>query len=307
MFLKQIWKKYFILCSAALFSLCLKQNSIAYQFPKPLPYAPFLNNENYTHKTYSNQECTPKEMDPQNLKIEYAEKLGPNSEYKVGWNFYSEQEVPAYLKPSVGGEVHIVRCLPPGKWVFLGKGNVTGINGNMVEAIITSPLKISAQFGKIPAEFISSGNMYWRPMVGDTIYPVDKVINKKITLSPRIEIPFHDLFISMDLNQYSYEISKQGEDILKEKFTAFLKANGRLLIEAFILTSGNREQLRIESLMRAQSISKYLANLYNIDPNQIVTIGYGNDWLQSGLQPVKGWPKQNVTSGIIIRLLPENF
>ena len=83
--------------------------------------------------------------------------------------------------------------------------------------------------------------------------------------------------------------------------------NGRILIEAFILASGNREQLRIESLMRAQSISKYLAGLYNIESNQIVTIGYGNDWIQSGLQPVKGWPNNNVTSGIIIRMLPANF
>ncbi|MGY3802946.1 OmpA family protein [Pigmentibacter ruber] len=300
-------KLQYLRISVALYSLMLHAMSFAYKFPEAFPYSPLSRREYYTHKSYANEECTPKEIDPQQIKLSIVEKLIGNSEYKIGWNFYTEQEIPAYLRPTVGGEVQVMRCLPPGKWVFVGKGNVTGINGNIVEAVISGFSDIETQFGKIPAEFISSGNIYWKPMVGDTIFPVEKHINRKIAISPRVEIPFQDLFISSDLNQYSYEISKQGEDILKEKFSQFKKLNGRILIESFILTSGNREQLRIESLIRAQSVSKYLANLYNIESNQIVTIGYGNDWLQSGLQPIKGWPNNNITSGIIIRMLPANF
>ncbi|WGL61236.1 hypothetical protein QEJ31_06480 [Pigmentibacter sp. JX0631] len=304
MFEKKLqYLKIFLTTCSAMFQTLI----FAYKFPESFPYSPLSKREYYTHKTYANEECTPKEIDPQQMKLAIVEKLVGSNEYKVGWDFYTGQEIPTYLRPAVGGEVQIMRCLPPGKWVFVGKGNVTGVNGNIVEALISGASDIESQYGKIPNEYITTANIYWKPMVGDTIFPIEKHINRKISISPRVEISFQDLFISSDLNQFSYEISKQGEDILKEKFNQFKKLNGRILIEAFILSSGNREQLRIESLMRAQSISKYLANLYNIESNQIVTIGYGNDWIQSGLQPVKGWPNNNVTSGIIIRMLPANF
>lgn len=303
----QIRKKQNFLFFSMLQGFIFDAYSYPYKFPETLTYNRFSSKENYTHKTYPTRECTPKEMDPQSLKIEYAEKLNENSEFKIGWSFYTEQEIPSYLRPTVGGEIRIVRCLPPGKWVFLGNGYVTGINGNMVEAIVANNSRVQGKLGKIPSEFIATGNSYWRPMIGDAIFPVEKYVNKKLSVSPKIEIPFQDLFISQDLNQYSYEISKQGEEILKEKIKLFKQAKGRLLIEAFILTSGNREQLRIESLMRAQSISNYISNLYNIESEQIVTIGYGNDWLQTGLQAEKKWPKKNITSGIILRLLPEGF
>ncbi|WP_397600717.1 OmpA family protein [Silvanigrella sp.] len=278
----------------------------SYKFPDSIPYTPYSSKSTYFHKSYPEQECTPKGMDTQTLRLEFSQRTKIINEFRVGWNYYSSSEIPNYLKPTIGGEIQVARCLPPGKWAFLGKGNVIGINGNIVEALIKGYEYKASSAGKIPIDFVDTGNMYWRPMAGDVIFPVEKIINKKLTVSPKIELSFQDLFISVDLNQYSYELSKQGEEILKDKFEKFKNLNGKMLIEGFILTSGNREELRIESLMRAQSVSKYLANTFNINENQIISIGYVNDWIQSGMQPVKSWPNKEMTHGIVLRMIPES-
>ena len=289
----------------SILNLFLPLNCYPYKFPDSFPYTPYSVNSNFFHKSYPEQECTPKEMDTQTLRLEYSQRTQTKNQFRVGWNYYSVNEVLGYLKPTVGGEVQVARCLPPGKWAFLGKGNVVGINGNYVEAIINGHEYIGKSAGKIPDDMIETGNMYWRPMAGDVIFPVEKTIHKKLTISPKIELSFQQLFISENLNQYSYELSKQGEEILKDKFEKFKNLNGKLLIEGFILKSGNREELRIESLMRAQSVSKYLTNEFNINENQIVSIGYGNDWLKTGMQPIKIWPNKETSHGIILRMLPE--
>ena len=52
----------------------------------------------------------------------------------------------------------------PATWQgCFGKGIVTGINGNIVEAIITSPTKINTQSSKIPSEYISTGKHLLAP------------------------------------------------------------------------------------------------------------------------------------------------
>jgi OmpA family len=271
-------------------------------FPSPYPYSIVSY---FFHKSYPEQECTPKGIQAQTLRLDYSERTETKNEFRVGWNDYSESEIPSYLKPSVGGEVRIARCLPPGKWVFLGKGNVEGINGNIVEAVINGFEYQGAAPGKFPQDFVETGNMYWRPMAGDSVFPIQKNINKKTSISPRFEISSQEIFVTQELNQFSYEISKQGEELLKEKFSYFKNMNGRMLVEGFILTSGNREELRIESLMRAQAISKYLVNIFKLDQNQVIAIGYGNDWLQPGMQPVKSWPQKDITNGIILKMLPD--
>jgi hypothetical protein len=278
-----------------------------YRFPDSFPYSayPYSILSYYFHKSYPEQECTPKGIPSQTLRLDYSERTQTKNEFRVGWKYYSESEIPSYLKPSIGGEVQIVRCLPPGKWVFLGKGNVEGINGNIVEAIIHGFEYQRSSPGKFPQDFVETGNMYWRPMSGDSVYPIQKYITKKIAISPRFEISAQELFVTQELNQFSYEISKQGEELLKEKFSYFKNMNGRMLVEGFILTPGNREELRIESLMRAQAISKYLTDVFKLDSNQIIAIGYGNDWLQTGMREVKSWPQKEITNGIVLKMLPD--
>ncbi len=278
-----------------------------YRFPDTYPYSayPYSIVSYFFHKSYPEQECTPKGIPSQTLKLDYSQRTQTKNEFRVGWSYYSESEVPSYLKPSIGGEVQIVRCLPPGKWVFLGKGNVEGINGNIVEATIHGFEYQGMPPGRFPQDFVETGNIYWRPMAGDSVYPIQKSVTKKIAISPRFEISSQDLFVTQELNQFTYEISKQGEELLKEKFSYFKNMNGRLLVEGFVLTTGNREELRLESLMRAQAISKYLANIFKLNQNQVIAIGYGNDWLQTGMQPVKSWPQKEITNGIILKMLPD--
>lgn len=298
--------KYLLVIFVALLS-SFSNFCYSYTFPDFFPYSsyPYSIVSYLFHKSYPEQECTPKGLQSQTLRLDYSARTQTKNEFRVGWSYYSESEIPSYLKPSIGGEVQIVRCLPPGKWVFLGKGNVEGINGNIVEAIINGFEYQGSPPGKFPQNFVDTGNIYWRPMAGDSVFPVQKNVNKKIAISPKFELSSQEIFVSLELNQFSYEISPQGEELLKEKFSYFKNMNGRILVEGFILTSGNREDLRIESLMRAQAISKYLANTFKLNQNQIIAIGYGNDWLQTGMQPVKNWPQKDITNGIILKMLPD--
>lgn len=281
----------------------------SYQFQDPIPNTNYLNNinNNYHHKTYPEEDCSPHEISIQTIKLDYSLRTKIKNEFKVGWNYYSSLEIPAFLKPTIGGEVQIMRCLPPGKWVFLGKGNVEKINGNSVEALISGYDEKHVSSGKIPQNFVETRNMFWRPMAGDSVFPIQKNISKKIIISPKFELATHDIFTSLELNKYSFEISSQGEELLKEKFSYFKNFNGRLLVEGFILSSNNREELRIESLMRAQAVAKYLQDIFNLDEDKIIAIGYGNDWLKTGMQPVKSWPQKNISSGIVLRLMPNDL
>ncbi|WP_338636094.1 OmpA family protein [Spirobacillus cienkowskii] len=267
---------------------------------------PKLYINNFSHKTYSEENCYSRGADEvKTIKINYSQRTDNPNEYKVGWNYQIETELAHYLKPTLGGEVQIMRCLPPGKWVFLGKGNVENLNGNNVEARIYGIDTKSIESDKTFNHLVETKNLYWRPMVGDIVFPLQKVINKKIAISPKIELASEEIFISSELNQFSYEISKQGEELLKEIFEIFKNKRGRLIIEGYVLTSGNREDLRIESLMRAQAVLKFLANTFELDQTQIIAVGYGNDWFKPGMQRLKTWPKKNIISGITIKMLYE--
>ncbi|BBH54470.1 OmpA family protein [Fluviispira sanaruensis] len=261
----------------------------------------------YFYQTsYPNEECTPASLDPQTLKLTYSERSNMKNEFKVGWDLYTNKNLAFYQKPSIGGEVQIARCLPPGRWVYLGRGNVENVNGNTVEATIKGIDMIQGSSVKFPKKFIETGNFYWRPMAGDSVFPVEKSVSRKISISPKIEIAYEDIFVYLGSGEYSYDITPEGEEFLNNKFNHFKKINGRLEIDGFYIAAGKSEDLRLESLMRAQAVGNYFIRKFKLNPDQIVTIGYGNDWLQSGMQPVKAWPNRNLMRGIILKILPES-
>ncbi|KAB8031061.1 OmpA family protein [Fluviispira multicolorata] len=256
--------------------------------------------------SYPIEECTPTGLATQSIKLTYSERSNIKNEFLVSWDLYSNKKIAYYQMPTVGGEVQIARCLPPGRWVFLGRGNVESINGNTVEAIIKGIDITQYPAGKYPRKFIEMGNLYWRPMAGDVVFPVEKIISRKILISPKFEIAYENIFTNLGNGNYSFDLTPEGQEYLDDKFSYFKNLNGRLEIDGFYLTSGDKEQLRLESLMRAQAVGNYLVRRFNLNPEQVVTLGYGNDWLQSGMQPVKSWPQKNLMRGVILKLLPEN-
>lgn len=103
------------LCLFLLPNLCY-----SYTYPYPFPYAsyPFSIISYFFHKSYPDDECTPQGLQTQTLKLSYSQRTQNSNEFHVGWDIYTEKELASYQKPSIGGEVLIARCLPPGKWVF---------------------------------------------------------------------------------------------------------------------------------------------------------------------------------------------
>lgn len=244
------------------------------------------------------------------IKLKLSQRLNGKNEFLVGWKYLRGHSYHHLQKPEVGGEIAIVRCLPPGHYQVIAKGQINGLNGSMIEANVTSDASEGAvdgvTLGKATRELVESRNLVWRPMVGDEVFPIYKQIAKKILALPKFQLSNKDLFIKEEEGNYSLSLSDAGQELLREKFAQFKNKNGRLLIEGFVLTTGNRDNLRTESLMRAQTVSTFLVREFSLEPSQVVAIGYGNDWLQTGMQPVgENGLSLSENAGILLKIMPE--
>lgn len=267
------------------------------------------NEYSYSQKLYPASECSPSEMQNSrdSLEVSYSENLNLDNNFLVGWKLYHDQATHSSLGPMVGGEVQIARCLPPGRWVRLAEGNVEKINGSTVEAVVHASDFKEANFGKIPVEYLRLGNIYWRPMVGDSVFLVQKEVSSKVSINPIVRISTKDLFVNLNDGSYSYSLSENGQNILSQKYNLFKQKNGRLAVEGFVLHSGDREKLRIDSLMRAQAVSNYFVRAFNLTSAQVMAFGYGADWLKVGMQPLTSWPREEINDGIVLRLIPSLY
>ena len=254
----------------------------------------YENERNY----YENTSCQVNR--DSNLKLNFSQKSNEKNVFVVGWNLRENHEYLHTQKPELGGEIVILRCLPPGRYVLIAKGSVDKLNGSMVEAQVNSTNYDDIILGKYTQELVESKNLIWRPMVGDEVLPVYKQIEKVLLVSPKFQLSTNDLFRQQEGGGSSLTLSDEGQNLLKEKFEQLKNRNGRLLVEGFILTTGNRDKLRTESLMRAQTVSAFLIHEFSLQPSQVVPIGYGNDWMQTGMQPA-----QDSESGIVLKMLNE--
>lgn len=269
----------------------------------PKVYTSMINYQ--YHLSYSNSECTLSGLENPKINLEYSIKSENNSDYKVAWKIRSEQEIPSYQKIAVGSEITIQRCLPPGYWSLIANGLVTNLNGTLVEAIVTVKNKLVSSYGKINDYEIENKNLFLRPMVGDNVIPLNKTISKKVTINENFLLAVENLFEKDNKNNFSYELSENGEKIIQEKMEKLKNMNGKILIEGFNLNIGNTKEIRIETLIRAQTIAKFIINYYQIDEKKVFAIGYGNDWLKTGMNKNSNGVYSEITNGIIIRKLPE--
>jgi hypothetical protein len=75
------------------------------------------------------------------------------------------------------------------------------------------------------------------------------------------------------------------------------------LIEGFVSSPGDKEELRIESLIRAQTVQKYFINTFQLHSSQIIAVGYGSDGLQTGMVPIKMGPNQKIMNGVRLKMI----
>jgi hypothetical protein len=209
-------------------------------------------------------------------------------------------EEPSRLQ--TGAEFDLIRCLPPGRWVAVGQGEVAARNGSTVEGLLSVAGVAPSVDRGVTDELVSSGNLYPMPMVGDLVVVRRKEIAEVKKIAPRVTVPANALFDSRSSRDghLQLELSETGRDSLRRLLSSkFSDARGRLLIEVHAQRSGSRQQLRQETLQRAESIERFLRYEFGIDKNQILAVGHGAESYVSGFVPADA-PRDYV----VLRMLP---
>jgi hypothetical protein len=200
-----------------------------------------------------------------------------------------------------GAEFDVLRCLPPGRWVALGQGEVVSRNGELVEGLLSlSGRGVSVERG-VKDELVSSGNLHPTPMVGDLVVLRRKEISQKTGISPRVTIAVESLF-GGSTNGTAIELTQLGEESLRHLISGkFAEARGRLLIEVHARRSGSRTKLREETTQRAKSIERYLRYEFSLNSEQVISVGMGSDTYVPGFVAA-----DEASDVVVLRMLPSN-
>lgn len=205
--------------------------------------------------------------------------------------------VPSHLQ--AGAEFDVLRCLPPGRWVALGQGEVVARNGDVVEGLLNLSGRSVAVDKGVRDELVSSGNLYPAPMVGDLVVVRRKEVVQKSGISPRVTIAAERLFTS-SVAFNAAELTSQGRESLRQVIsTNFAEARGRLLIEVHARRSGSRGKLREETSLMAKNIEQYLRYEFSLDKEQVVSVGLGSDTYVPGFVAA-----DEPSDVVVLRMLP---
>jgi hypothetical protein len=201
-----------------------------------------------------------------------------------------------------GAEFDVLRCLPPGRWVALGHGEVVARNGGLVEGVLDVTGEAVSMDSGVQAELVSTGNLHPTPMVGDLVVVRKKEIAQRNGVSPRVTIPVEKLFGgSADGN--AIELTRFGQDSLKRLLlSSFAEARGRLLVEVHARRSGSRTRLREETAQRAKNIEQFLRYEFSLDKEQVVSVGMGSDTYLPGLVDADA-----PSDFVVLRMLPGKY
>lgn len=240
--------------------------------------------------------CSPVPSFKRFIQLSRVEVLsGENDEhsYKVYWPVESDEEVASEFQPELGGEFLIARCLPPGRWAIVGRGEISDLNGKLIVANAEAPSAAS-----------SFGNQYDRPMVGDVVLPKHVTTEPIARIQPKFEFSVSQLFEKDESLNFTYNLSDQGKETLKKSFEKLKNASGRLLVESYLNREGSRDYLKTESQIRAAAVAQYLAREFDIDESRVIAIGTGSVGLSSGMSSLPRWPQREVLEGVILRVVP---
>ncbi len=242
------------------------------------------------------------------MPLEVVEPSGDgDGTFAVYWKNELPYKPKADLSPALGSEFDIVRCLPPGKWVFVGAGAVRNITGELGEGLarpiaLASPLKPGT-----PTEFEKqSSNLYWRPMGGDIVLPRQYKIVSRERITHKETLGFESLFVRERGDNFTIELSESGKRALAAIVNKMRGASGRLGVEVFSNRPGKREDLREDTQIRANIVARHISQSFGLNDNAIVAIGLGSLGLVADVQETRSWPAStDVVDGVVIRILPE--
>lgn len=214
---------------------------------------------------------------------------------RTGLEESEESDAPHTLQ--TGAEFDILRCLPPGRWMALGHGEVVARNGSLVEGMLNvAGQSVSVDRG-MNVDLVSTGNLYPNPMVGDLVVVRRKEIAQVKKISPRVKVPVASLFETGGADSAQAELTRSGQESLRQLIAHhFGDAHGKLLIEVHAQRVGSRQKLRQETKQKADSIERFLRYEFGIAKEQLLAIGHGSDGYVPGFVPAGFEPDYVVMS-----------
>jgi hypothetical protein len=239
----------------------------------------------------------------QPVSIERVERLS-QGRILVSWSLapspkdFDSDTLPQRLQ--TGAEFDVLRCLPPGRWTVVGRGEVVGRNGALVEGQLTHSGKVPVISRGVSEDMVTAGNLYPLPMAGDFVVVRRTEVVQVKQISPRVMIPAASLFSSDGADGFQIDLSRSGQESLRDILTSrFAQARGKLLIEVYAQRTGSRQKLRGETLQRAESIGRFLRYEFGLEKSQIVEIGLGSDTFTAGFVSA-----QMPSDFVVLRMLP---
>ncbi len=242
------------------------------------------------------------------VPLESVEPSGDaDGTFAIYWKAHLPWALKSDLAPALGSEFDIIRCIPPGKWVFLGAGQVRSLTGSLGEGYARSVTFSNTSRSGTVSEFEArSSNLYWRPMGGDIILPRQYSVSERQRITPRETFGYQSVFIREKGNTFSIELSETGKKSIAAVVNKMRGATGRLGVECFSNRPGNREDLREDTQIRANIIAQHIAQSFGLREESVVAIGLGSSALASDAREVRPWPiAADFVDGITIRILPE--
>jgi hypothetical protein len=113
-------------------------------------------------------------------------------------------------------------------------------------------------------------------MIGDWAVEkrVDIIASKIVT--PTGTLQYQEIFTDPKAEPYSYELTAEGKDRIKELAAKFIDVRlPVLMIEAYTDSKGSSEANQIEAYQRAMTVRQYLVDELGFTPERVIAVGYG--------------------------------
>lgn len=113
-------------------------------------------------------------------------------------------------------------------------------------------------------------------MAGDRIERTDVRLAKRRIITPELSMKYSELFHDPKSTPFSYELTEQGKQMLKDKMQQFLTARiPKIMIEGHTDHNGPSHENQIESYQRALTIRQFLVEELEFDADRLVAVGFG--------------------------------
>ena len=113
-------------------------------------------------------------------------------------------------------------------------------------------------------------------MAGDFIELMQQQIRKVRHILPQIEFAFEDLFVDPRAHPSTFALSRKGKSLLRAKAMIFSdKHLSHLFIRGFTGRLGSKNENQLESVLRAQTVKRFLVSALKFSNKRLVALGFG--------------------------------